>query len=77
MRSGQADHCVTRQLGASQQSEACDHVTPVLRKAVGFMGINDVGGMRAGGSLAANLGKVRIEGHHENLRLRLGELTGS
>lgn len=48
---------------AGQPSEADDHVTPVLRKALGFMGVNDVAIVRAGGSLAVNLGKVRIEDH--------------
>ena len=48
---------------AGQPSEADDHVTPVLRKALGFMGIHDMAIVRAGGSLAVNLGKVRIEDH--------------
>lgn len=51
--------------------EADDLVTPVLRKALGFMGINDVGVVRAGVSFTVNLGKVRIEDHLESMRLRL------
>ncbi len=46
-----------------EPSEAADLVTPVLRKVLDFMGIHDVDGVRAGGSLAVNLGKVRIEDH--------------
>ena len=45
-----------------EPSEAADLVTPVLRKALGFMGIRDVEVVRAGG-LAVNLGKVRLEDH--------------
>ena len=33
------------------------------RQALGFMGIHDVNVIRAGGSLAVNLRKVRIEDH--------------
>jgi FMN-dependent NADH-azoreductase len=50
---------------AGEPSEADDLVTPVLHKALSFMGIKDVGVVRAGGSLAVNLGKVRIEDHLE------------
>jgi FMN-dependent NADH-azoreductase len=46
-----------------EPSEAADLVTPVLRKVLDFMGIRDVDVVRAGGSLAVNLGKVRIEDH--------------
>jgi FMN-dependent NADH-azoreductase len=46
-----------------EPSEEADHVTPVLRQALGFMGIRDVDTIRAGGSLAVNLGKVRMEHH--------------
>jgi FMN-dependent NADH-azoreductase len=48
---------------AGGPSKADDMVTPVLRKALSFMGIDDVDVVRAGGSLAVNLGKVRIEDH--------------
>ena len=44
-------------------SEAADQVTPVLRQALGFMGIQDIETVRAGSSLAVNLGKVRLEDH--------------
>jgi FMN-dependent NADH-azoreductase len=43
--------------------ESADQVTPVLRQALGFMGIHDVSVVRAGGSLQVNLGKVRLEDH--------------
>jgi len=46
-----------------EPSEAADLVTPVLRKVLDFIGIRDVNVVRAGGSLAVNLGKVRIEDH--------------
>jgi len=46
-----------------ESSEAADLVTPVLRKVLDFIGIRDVDVVRAGGSLAVNLGKVRIEDH--------------
>ncbi|TCK69764.1 FMN-dependent NADH-azoreductase [Acidipila rosea] len=52
--------------GTDQLSEADDQVTPVLRKALGFIGIHDISVLRAGGSLAVNLGKVRIEDHLES-----------
>ena len=48
-----------------ESSETADLVTPVLRQAFGFMGIHDVDVVRAGGSLAVNLGKVRLEDHLE------------
>lgn len=48
---------------AGESSETADLVTPVLRQAFGFMGIHDVDVVRAGGSLAVNLGKVRLEDH--------------
>ncbi len=43
--------------------ESADQVTPVLRKALGFMGINDLNVVHVGGSLAVNLGRVSIEDH--------------
>ena len=46
-----------------EPSEAADLATPVLRKVLDFMGIRDVDVVRAGGSLAVNLGKVRLEDH--------------
>jgi FMN-dependent NADH-azoreductase len=48
---------------SGEPSDAADLVTPVLRKVLSFMGIDDVDVVRAGGSLAVNLGKVRIEDH--------------
>ena len=62
---------------AGEPSEADDLVTPVLRKALSFMGINDVGVVRAGGSLAVNLGKVRIEDHLERYAPEVAALAGS
>jgi len=62
---------------AGEPSEADDLVTPVLRKALSFMGINDVGVVRAGGSLAVNLGKVRIEDHLERYALEVAALAAS
>ena len=62
---------------AGEPSEADDLVTPVLRKALGFMGINDVRVVRAGGSLAVNLGKVRIEDHLAKYAPEVGALAGS
>ena len=50
---------------AGEPSEADELVTPVLRKALSFMGINDLATVRAGGSLAVNLGKVRMEDNLE------------
>ena len=61
---------------AREQSEADDHVTPVLRKALSFMGITDVSVLRAGGSLAVNLGKVRIEDHLEKYMPEVAALAG-
>jgi FMN-dependent NADH-azoreductase len=46
-----------------QPSEAVDLVTPVLRKVLDFIGIRNFDVVRAGGSLAVNLGKVRLEDH--------------
>jgi FMN-dependent NADH-azoreductase len=62
---------------AGEPSEADDLVTPVLRKALSFMGINDVGVVRAGGSLAVNLGKVRIEDHLERYAPEVAALAES
>ncbi len=62
---------------AGEPSEADDLVTPVLRKALSFMGINDVSVVRAGGSLAVNLGKVRIEDHLERYAPEVAALAGS
>jgi FMN-dependent NADH-azoreductase len=62
---------------AGQPSEADDLVTPVLRKALSFMGINDVSVVRAGGSLAVNLGKVRIEDHLERYAPEVAALAAS
>ena len=62
---------------AGGPSEADDLVTPVLRKALSFMGINDMGVVRAGGSLAVNLGKVRIEDHLERYASEVAALAGS
>ena len=52
-------------------------MTPVLRKALSFMGINDVRVVRAGGSLAVNLGKVRIEDHLERYAPEVAALAAS
>jgi FMN-dependent NADH-azoreductase len=54
---------VSRDTYESAESEASDFVTPVLRKALNFIGVDDVEVVRAGGSLAVNLGKVRVEDH--------------
>jgi FMN-dependent NADH-azoreductase len=62
---------------AGEPSEADDLVTPALRKAFSFMGINDVGVVRAGGSLAVNLGKVRIEDHLKRYAPEVAALAGS
>jgi FMN-dependent NADH-azoreductase len=62
---------------AGEPSEADDHVTPVLRKALSFIGIHDVDLVRAGGSLAVNLGKVRIEDHLERYAPEIAALAGS
>jgi FMN-dependent NADH-azoreductase len=48
---------------SGELNESADHVTPVLQKALNFMGISDFAVVRAGGSLAVNLGKVPIEDH--------------
>jgi FMN-dependent NADH-azoreductase len=62
---------------AGEPSEADDLVTPVLRKALSFMGIDDVGVMRAGGSLTVNLRKVRIEDHLERYAPEVAALAES
>jgi FMN-dependent NADH-azoreductase len=62
---------------AGEPSEADDLVTPALRKAFSFMGINDVGVVRAGGSLAVSLGKVRIEDHLKRYAPEVAALAGS
>ena len=62
---------------AGEPSEKDDMVTPVLRKVLCFMGINDVGLVRAGGSLAVNLGKVRIEDHLKRYAPEVAALAGS
>ena len=41
------------------------------------MGINDMGVVRAGGSLAVNLGKVRIKITWRGMRLRLRRWQGA
>ncbi len=40
-----------------------DQVTPVIRRALGFMGLRDVTSLLAGGSLGVNRGEVRVEDH--------------
>jgi len=60
-----------------EPSKADDLVTPVLRKALSFMGIHDVGVVRAGWSLAVNLGKVRIEDHLKRHAPEVAALAGS
>ena len=63
------EHFLTGDIRAAwtgEPSEVADQVTPVLRQALGFMGIHDVDVVRAGGSLAVNLGKVRLEDHPAN-----------
>jgi len=62
---------------AGEPREADDLVTPVLRKALSFMGINNVGVVLAGGSLAVNLGQVRIEDHLERYASEVAALAGS
>ena len=47
----------------SELVESWDQVTPVLRKALSFMGITDIEVVHAGGSLAVNLGKVSLDDH--------------
>jgi FMN-dependent NADH-azoreductase len=56
-----------------EASEAADLVTPVLRKMLDFMGIRDVDVVRAGGSLAVNLGKVRLEDHLAKYEAEIAE----
>lgn len=60
-----------------QPSEAADLVSPVLRKVLSFIGIHDVDVARAGGSLAVNLGKVRIEDHLKMFESEIAVLAGS
>lgn len=60
-----------------ESSEADDLATPVLRKALGFVGIRDVSVVRAGGSLAVNLGKVRIEDHLARHAPKVAQLARS
>ena len=62
---------------AGEPSEAADLVTPVLRKALGFIGINNVDTVRAGGSLAVNLGKVRLEDHLDKYAPDVAALAAS
>jgi len=44
-------------------TEADDLVSPVLRRALAFMGITDVETVLAGGSLGVNRGVVKLEDH--------------
>lgn len=62
---------------AGQASEADDNVTRVLGKALSFIGIADLSVVRAGGSLAVNLGKVRIEDHLAKYAAEISELAQS
>ena len=48
---------------AGEPSEAADVATPVLRQALGFMGITDFAVARVGGSLGVNRGEVALEDH--------------
>ena len=59
-----------------EPSEAADLVSPVLRKALNFIGIEDVKVVRAGGSLAVNLGIVRIEDHLMTYETAIAKLAG-
>jgi FMN-dependent NADH-azoreductase len=68
---------VSRDTYNPTESEASDFVTPVLRKALNFIGVDDVEVVRAGGSLAVNLGKVRIEDHLERYAQEVAALAGS
>jgi FMN-dependent NADH-azoreductase len=68
---------VSRDTYNPAESEASDFVTPVLRKALNFIGVDDVEVVRAGGSLAVNLGKVRIEDHLERYAQEVAALAGS
>jgi FMN-dependent NADH-azoreductase len=58
-----------------EPSESADHVTSVLQKALGFMGISDIEVVRAGGSLAVNLGKVPLEDHLAVYEIALAALA--
>ena len=60
-----------------EPNEAADLVTPVLRKALDFMGIHDVDVVRAGGSLAVNQGKVSIEHHLLTYEAAVAKLAAS
>jgi FMN-dependent NADH-azoreductase len=60
-----------------EPGESADLVTPVLQKVLNFMGIHDVDVVRAGGSLAVNLGKVRIEDHLERHAPQIAALAGN
>ena len=60
-----------------EPSEADDLVTPVMRKALSFMGIKDFQAVHAGGSLAVNLGKVGIEDHLAAYESAIEELARS
>ena len=60
---------------AGEPSESTDMATPVLRQALGFMGIHDVGVVRADGSLAVNLGKVRLEDHLAKYESAIAEIA--
>jgi FMN-dependent NADH-azoreductase len=68
---------VSRDTYNPAESAASDFVTPVLRKALNFIGVDDVEVVRAGGSLAVNLGKVRIEDHLERYAQEVAALAGS
>jgi FMN-dependent NADH-azoreductase len=56
-----------------EASEAADLVTPVLRKVLDFIGIRDVDVVRVGGSIAVNLGKVRLEDHLAKYEAEIAE----
>jgi FMN-dependent NADH-azoreductase len=60
-----------------EPSEADDLVSPVLHKVLSFIGIHDLAVVRAGGSLAVNLGKVRIEDHLKMFESEIAALAGS
>ena|SRR5579863_5044290 len=68
---------IYRDYDAGEPSEADDLVTPVLRKALSFLGINDLAVVRAEGSLAVNLGRVRIEDHLERCAPEVAALAAS
>jgi len=58
-----------------EPSESADLVTPVLRKVLDFMGIHEVDVARAGGSLAVNLGRVRLEDHLAKYEAQIAALA--